>query len=812
VSTLTNSRSAARHGALRGANRGAHRGLVLLALANIRRERLRSALLVITIGLATLLFMTSLGSIAGVQAPVESMLTRLNASQALVEFDARVYAPERVVNWWKEHDEVASMTPLLPYVTTDGRPVHQGKAFGETLMLTERPSTPMTQDLLEFVAGEPAAHPAPGEIWLPTAIAESIGLAPGAQIEIATDEGAYPLTLSGIVVDPQYSSGFTNPARAWVGPGELARIYTPHRLQHFMLGIRLHDVNQLDGLWKEFSASFEGGFGGGYQSYQDMIENYSGMIRLLAMMILVFGSLSLLVALFIISSTISGVILANYRTFGVLKSLGYTPANVAAIFQLQFLLLGAIAVPLGIVVGLYATRQLVSMMLHTLGTVDTDLPFLMPALTSLGIMLGLIWFTTRVAGGRAGRIKAASSIRFGAPEQNTRHSLRVHLRLARMLPLTLVLGLKNTLSGGRRVVYDLLIVSLTAFVIAFGVNVLHSMVQVGRNLPFWGMDGSDVNVNINVSNFTMTYPSFKDYMSTVKGVEAMAGLDIMSNVNVPATASKPALPITGHVVDGDLDAMGFVNLQGHNPAQAGEVSLGVNLAKEYGVHLGDDVQLEVLGQPLHFTVSGIFQGSSNGGYWYRMRFEDVLGADPNFTPNRIGLVLSEGVDRKALMHDLEAQLGEAVDVEPAEEFVEAQLNQLVGMVRLVVAFMSLVFLVVTGASIFNSTTMNIIEARRQLGIYSALGYTARQIRSLVVNRSVAIALLATPVGLLAFFLFAQPLMSQLTAGLGMPDFPMSVNIVHTALAFGLIIALCMLSAWIPSRAISKIKARNLILE
>jgi putative ABC transport system permease protein len=326
------------------------------------------------------------------------------------------------------------------------------------------------------------------------------------------------------------------------------------------------------------------------------------------------------------------------------------------------------------------------------------------------------------------------------------------------------------------------------------------------------MDGSDVNVNINVSNFTMTYPSFKEYMSTVQGVKALAGLEIMSNVNVPATAGKPALPITGHVVDGDMDAMGFVNLQGHNPAQAGEVSLGVNLAREYGIHLGDEVQLEVLGQPLRFKVSGIFQGTSNGGYWYRMRFEDVLQADPNFTPSRIGLVLSEGVDRAALMHDLEAQLGEAVDVEPAEEFVEAQLNQLVGMVQLVVAFMSLVFLLVTGASIFNSTTMSIIEARRQLGIYSALGYTARQIRSIVVNRSAVIALLATPAGLLAFFLLAQPLMSQLTAGMGMPDFPMSMNVAQTALAIVLIIVMSMLSAWIPSRAISKIKARNLILE
>jgi putative ABC transport system permease protein len=791
---------------------GVLKGLMLLAWANIRRERLRTLLLLVTIALATLLFITSLGSLAGIQAPVEAMLARQNASHALINFDSRVYRPAEIVEWWRSQEAVESLTPLLPSLITAGRPVFKGQPFGDSLRLTERPGKEMSQDKLAFIEGEPGTHPAPGEIWLPSSTAKSGGIHVGDILEIATDQGARPFTVSGIVVDPHYSSGFVNPTRAWIAPGELAAIYTPRLLHAYTLGVRVQDTDELEAIWKTFSSGFEGGFAGGFISYQETVDSYANFIRLLAIMILVFGILSLLVALFIISSTISGVILANYRTFGVLKSMGYTPRNVSTIFQIQFLILSLLAVPVGIAGGYVATRFLIGQMLQTIGEVEADLSFGVPALTTLVIMVTLVAAAAAIAGGRAGRIRAASSIRFGAPAQNVVRSNPVNLTLARHFPLPLVIGLKNVFSGGRRVIYDLITVTVTAFVLLFSINVFHSMNETGKNLPFWGMDGSDVSVKIKANDFTMRYGPMKEYMADLPGVEALAGLTITGDVVVPAVDGRAAMSLNGHVIDGDPDAMGFINLEGRNPREAGEISLGINLVKDYGLETGGQVNLDVRGQLQTFLVTGIFQGSSNGGYWYRMHMNSVLESDPNFQPDTIGLVLVDGFDRNSLMDELEAQLGEAVDVEPAEQFVEAQLNQIVSGVGLVVTFLSVVFLVVSAVSIFNSTAMGIHETKRQLGIYNALGYTRMQIRLMLVNKSAMVGLMAVVLGFTMYWLLAQPIMSGLTAGMGMPEFPMFVNVLLTILAIPVIIAVCMLSAWLPSNSVSKIKARTLIVE
>ncbi len=431
---------------------GSFRGLLLLAVANIRRDRLRTTLLLMTIALATLLFITSLASMAGMQAPVEAMLERQNASHLLISFDSRVYPPSRIIDWFRQHDRVERISPLMPNVLSNGRPMHAGKFFGDTLRLTERPLAEMQIDQLNFIAGEQRPYPAPGEIWLPTTVAKSGGLQIGDVLEIATDEGAVEYTLSAVVVDPQYSSGFNNPVRAWIAPGELAAIYTPRMLQNYQLGVRLKDVAEQDAIWQEFSSGFDGGFAGGHLSYQDTINSYSTLLKILAVMILIFGLMSLAVAVFIISSTISGVILANYRTFGVLKSLGYTPGNVGAIFQIQFLLMSLVAVPLGIVGGWLVSKQLIAVMLDSIGSIDAALPFVAPGGATLVIMVGIIAVTAALAGRKAGQIKAASSIRFGAPEQGVKRHNPVRLTWARHLPLSLVIGLKNVASGGRRVI------------------------------------------------------------------------------------------------------------------------------------------------------------------------------------------------------------------------------------------------------------------------------------------------------------------------------------------------------------------------
>jgi len=580
------------------------RGMLLLAVANIRREKLRSTLILVTVALATLMFITALGALGGLRGPIDAMMVRSNASHLVMDIDSRAYNPASIVSWWREKESVESVTPLLATITTDAHPVHDGRLLSEFFKLTERPRRAMEQDLLEFTEGESQSCPAPGEIWLPTSLARASGLHVGDTVEIPTDQGARPYTVSGVVVDPQYSSGFSNPVRVWIGPGELAGLFSAVRLHDFTFGVRLDDPAGVAALWAEFDAGFSGGYSGSSTPFNEMVDSYATFIRMLSILVLAFGVLSLLVALFIISSTISGEILANYRTFGVLKSMGYTPRNVVGIFQMQFLVLSLFAIPVGIVGGYFAARTLIGLMLQTIGTVHTELDFLGTAVITFVLLIGLVSLTAGVAGARAGRIKAASSIRFGAPEEALKMRIPIHLSAARYLPLSLVIGLKQAVSGKKRELYDLITVTATAFVLLFSVNVYYSMTMVGRNLPFWGFDASDVAVKVGDTSFNMRYETIKTHFRSEPDVLTLGGTSITATVVIPARDGSAARQLSGHVVDGDLDALGFLNLRGRHPERAGEVSLGITTAEDYGVGIGDSIDLTVLGQTLTFEVTG----------------------------------------------------------------------------------------------------------------------------------------------------------------------------------------------------------------
>ncbi|PCI52744.1 MAG: hypothetical protein COB36_14445 [Alphaproteobacteria bacterium] len=787
-------------------------GIFLIATRNIRRDKLRSGLVFLTIALSTMMFMTALVSLQGFSRPIVDMLTRSNASHILLRFDARIYDADDVVAWWRSHENTESLTPLLPTLITSSRPVHNGKPLGSHLILTERPRVEMTQDFLTFLAGEAKSYPDQGEIWLASSTAQSANLHVGDSLELSTASGARHYKVSGIVVDPHYSSGFISPERAWLGPDELVNLASFSDLNNYILGVRVRDTDKIQNMWGAFNSHLGGGFSGGYTSYEATIKSYSFLVDMLGIMILVFGIISLFVALFIISSTISGEIMANYRTFGVLKSMGYTPRNVVSLFQVQFIFLTILALPFGAMGSYFVSQTLLGMMLRSIGTASTELEMFQPIVISIVVLSSLVAMVSGISGKKASLIKPATSIRFGAPEPKSTKRLGLHIRAANYVPLPIILGIKDLIGGKRRDLYDLIGISITAFVFLFSVNVFNSTLKTSENLPFWGLDGADVSVKRDGSElFGIRYKTLKFYLLDQPEVLSAGGNSSLQ-ATIPSGPYGVTRKVFGNIVDGNLDDFGYINLKGHNPARKGEISVGYSLAQKYQLDLGSDFTLIIKGRYLTFNVSGIFQTSSNSGYWYRTKIESLHEADPYYEPVDLILTLASGVDRALFMANLESSLGSAVDVEPREKAIQSQLKSITLSIGMVLAFLSLVFLLVSFVSIFNSTVMGINESKKQFGIYKALGFVDHQLSMIMISKSIILCLFAVGIGFGLYFLLTQPAMNFLAQQIGMPEYPMVFDVMMSLLVVPVLVILSLISVWLPSRRIARIKPRELIVE
>ena len=91
----------------------------------------------------------------------------------------------------------------------------------------------------------------------------------------------------------------------------------------------------------------------------------------------------------------------------------------------------------------------------------------------------------------------------------------------------------------------------------------------------------------------------------------------------------------GCLVAGDIDALGFRNLEGRNPKSADEVSIGVNTAREFGLGIGDTYGLYVGGERLDLQIVGLFQTLNNGGTGFRIGLDAVRRANPMHEPEPV---------------------------------------------------------------------------------------------------------------------------------------------------------------------------------
>ncbi|GEM_PF-4851068 len=753
---------------------------------------------------------TALAGKGSLEKPVHTLLRDLNAAEVTFTLDARAYDVEAVLNWWAEQAEVAALASPRAILAPPARPRSGDRELGSTILLTERSRDDTSIDSLRFQAGQETAAPKNSDIWIPSSLAAANELTIGDTLEVAVDGQVIMFTISAIVVDPQYSSGFLSPVRSWVAPGSLATFSRPGKLNEIQVSVALYEGASADALWDRFKAHLGGGFSGTALTRSTVLASYAQSIGILTALIMLFGVLALIVAVFIITSTVASDVTANYRNFGILKAIGFTPGNMLGAYLLQYAILAAVTTGLGFALGFLSTNALTSLMLSSIGGSLSPTVYgeaALPALPVLGLLIPIV---AALVARRASRINAATAIRFGAPPTESSSTPWPNIVVAKGVGLPAVLALKELLTARARDLFDGVALTLTGAVILFAINVYQSTLDLGDNLPFWGLDGSDVRLTRDLSPaFGIAYERLREQLNDHREVATSGGI-----LNAKAsllTQDQSSFDIDGHVIDGNLNHLGYLNLEGRNPQSSEEISIGYPLADRFGIALGETISLHLRGQRLEFRVVGIFQGTSNGGLFYRCTLSGAQRAVPFLEPSELILKLHDRSTRGDFIARLQQELGQAAQVETSEKLVESQLAQVAGGLGSVLSAIALSLLAIAGTSILNSTSMGIEESKRQLGVYKALGMTAGQIRGIKLCKALLLACLGAIAGALLYSTLATGLMNSMMHGAGMREFPLTTDHGRSLLMPALLAFIALLSAWIPSQRITRLPARELIL-
>ncbi|MBG0562417.1 ABC transporter permease [Actinoplanes aureus] len=480
-----------------------------------------------------------------------------------------------------------------------------------------------------------------------------------------------------------------------------------------------------------------------------------------------FGVLGLLVAVIIVANVVSGAVISGFRHIGVLKSLGFTPRQVVAVYLTMVSVPAVVGAVPGTVLGAIAARPMLSDTFAGLGFgQDTSARLWVWVVSLLGVP-GLVFLAALLPARRAGRLSAAEAISAGSAPRRGR-GLRVQRKLSgTRLPRAVSLGLGLPFARPGRTALTMASLLLGVVTVTFATGLSDSIIRVAE---VGAQSGGDIGVRANPrpggqQASTRSDAEVERILRGIAGVERVAVA-----VGRQVTVLGDSEPILFNFARGEVAEMGYRAqlLEGRWMAAADEVVAPSQLLNERNLAIGDRLTAEIDGVRSTYTVVGEtvrgFPGPE-GLFAHWREFADARPGDFFYQ-----VQVTDGTDAEAY----------AAAVQAADPGLFAWANNGNNEFAVVVTSFStvlaLLLATVAALGVLNTVALNIQDRRRDLGMLKSIGMTPRQVVTMTVTSMAALGvaggLIGVPIGMAAHG-WVVPLAAD-SAKVRLPDYVLAV--------------------------------------
>lgn len=210
-----------------------------------------------------------------------------------------------------------------------------------------------------------------------------------------------------------------------------------------------------------------------------------------------------------------------------------------------------------------------------------------------------------------------------------------------------------------------------------------------------------------------------------------------------------------------------------------------SIAADLGLAAGDTVAVTLSGGDVEVPVVAVIDGAGLDTGWY-LDADTVVDGGGDASVFNVYLRFADDVDAAEGVDAVEAALVDfpqvtVFDQAGLAEAVGEQLDQLVGVVVALLALSVLVALL----GIVNTLALSVVERTREIGLLRAVGMTRRQVRAMVRQEAVTVALIGAALGLALGIPFGAAFTSVETFNIDtftLPWVQLGVGIVVAALA------------------------------
>lgn len=738
--------------------------------AGVGRRRVQTAVMTLTTLMAVTASVLAAGLLVASRAPFDHAFAQQHGAHLTASFDGTRATVAELAATARASGVTAAAGPFRT-VSARARTASDSKILPAGIDLP-----PMTVagradaggvDRIDLVAGTWLTGP--GQVVV---AADEVPVEPGVRLTFPAAPGSPTLTVVGV------ARSVTGTADAWVTPARAATLATTDSTPTYEMLYRFRDAGtdaQVAAGRTAVTAAAPKGALSGARSYLTVKQQATANALAFVPFLAAFGVLGLLLSVLVIGIVVSGAVGAATRRIGILKSLGFTPAQVVRAYAGQALIPAAVGCALGLVVGNLLALPVLAEVGEAFGGPSASIPLwidlAVPAAT-----LTLVVCAALVPALRAGRLRTVAALTAGRTPGTGRGRLARRLTGRLPVPRAVGLGLAHPFARPARSASMAAAVVFGAAAVTFGVGLALTLgaVQSGRMLDSAGSVVVQAGGGQAPPGAQAVHAGGGPEEPKADPAEIAAALRALpgtSRFYGTTQAEVSASGITGATTvvayDGDASWGAPRLVSGGWLDGPGQAVVTTRFLEAAGIRLGDTVTLTERGRrvPVRIVGEAFFTEGEGMELLTGTSTLGALGLDA--TPGRYHVETDPGTDLTAYL----ASLDDALDPLGADALANtAGTSSVIAAMNALIGTLTLMLVVVAGLGVLNTVVLDTRDRVHDLGVLKALGMAPRQTVTMVVTSVAGIGLVAGAVAVPAgvtLHRFVTPLMGD-AVGMTLP--------------------------------------------
>jgi putative ABC transport system permease protein len=600
----------------------------------------------------------------------------------------------------------------------------------------------------------------PGQVVLSSNLANSIGLAgtTGTPVTVTTAPGTPRLDVVGIASSATYT------ADAWVVPAEVAALRAPGTAPAAEMLYQFTSAGsaaQLRADQAAIAAALPAGSITGAATWLTAQSESASRDSLLTPFVEAFAILGLAMAALIVANVVGGAVVAGYRRIGVLKSIGFTPPQVAAAYLAWIgapALIGCVA---GVVVGNVVARPVLHNSAAAFGAGGQSVPVWVDIAAPVA-MMALAGVAALIPAVRAARLSAVAAIATGQAPTYDHGAAVQRLAGGLRLPRSVSLGMAGPFARPARtaVTVAAIVFGATAVIFAAGLSSSLTRVASAQAKTTFGQ------ANVSLADNGPLPPGSGAAQKALAIVRAQPGTaSYAGQATAGITVAGMTKQVNAVAFDGNASWMGLDMISGHWFDGNGQADVNTAFLTQTGMSVGGKVAVAMGGQHITVRIAGeVFdpQGRDQPAFFTSWKTLGGAVSGPPITQYDIGI--RPGTDRVSYATALGQALGARYGVGTITRGFgfEVTADALAGLLTLMLT-------VSAGLGVLNTVLLATRERVHDLGVFKALGMTPRQMASMVVcwviGPAVAAAVIAVPLAVFLHWVTVQAMGNAADTGI-----------------------------------------------